>query len=202
MKNYLLIVFVCIIYCNDTHLHAQQTDTYVPPGGARLMARIEEGDTVLLAFLRDIYVFPKNRFKNKSQERYFWRTVRDVKRALPYAKMVSQEMNLVNQQLAKIPTEAGRKKFLAKYEKIVFQKHEASLRKLTISQGRILIKLIDRETNSSSYDLIKSYRGGFSAFFWQGVARLFGSDLKEEYDGADKDKIVERIIILVEAGQL
>ena len=98
--------------------------------------------------------------------------------------------------------ESDRKKYLAKYEKEVFKKYEADLRKLTINQGRLLLKLIDRECNSTSYDLIRNYRGSVSAFFWQGVARIFGSNLKSEYDAKGNDKILERVIILVESGQL
>jgi hypothetical protein len=73
---------------------------------------------------------------------------------------------------------------------------------MTINQGRILMKLVDRECDRTSYDLIKLYKGSFTAFFWQGIARVFGSNLKSEYDASDKDKVMERVILLVEAGQL
>ena len=82
------------------------------------------------------------------------------------------------------------------------RKYEPIVRKMTYSQGKILIKLIDRETNITSFELIRLYRGDLAAYFWQGVAKLFNANLKEEYDGKDKDKIIERIITLVEAGQL
>ena len=73
---------------------------------------------------------------------------------------------------------------------------------MTINQGRLLMKLIDRECERTSYDLIKNYRGSVSAFFWQGVARVFGSSLKSEYNAQKDDKVLERVIELVEAGQL
>jgi len=76
------------------------------------------------------------------------------------------------------------------------------LKKLTLSQGKLLIKLIDRECDNTSYDLIKLYRGSFRAFFYQGFARLFGANLKSEFDYTEKDKVLDRIIVLVEAGQL
>lgn len=174
----------------------------VPLGGAKLICQIEGGDTILLAFLHDIWVFPRTSFKNKKQEKFFWRTVRDVKRTLPYAKLIANELILVNMEMATISTEKEKKKFLNAYEKEIFRKHENDLKKMTINQGRMLMKLIDRECERTSYDLIKMYRGGFSAFFWQGIARVFGSNLKSEYDAAVNDKVVERIILLVEAGQL
>lgn len=168
----------------------------------KLGYQVVGGDTVYLAFLRDIYIFPPNKFKNKKQEEFYWRTVRDVKKALPYAKIVGSELMRVNSLLEQIPNPKERKKYLAQYEKDVFSKYEKDLRKLTLNQGRLLLKLIDRQCNSTSYDLIKSYRGSITAFFWQGIARIFGSNLKSEYDAAGNDKIVERVILLVEAGQL
>lgn len=192
-----LLVFMTVFFAM---LPAQQKHEPLPPGSQRLAVQIFGNDTVYLAFLRDIYVFP--RLKNKKQEQFFWRTVRDVKKALPYAKIVSTELIRVNTLLEDIQKESDRKKYLAQYEKEIFKRYEPELRKLTINQGRMLLKLIDRECNSTSYDLIKNYRGSISAFFWQGVARIFGSNLKSEYDAGGNDRIVERVILLVEAGQL
>jgi hypothetical protein len=163
---------------------------------------VDGNDTTYYAFLRDIYVYPKLKFNSRRQEQFYWRTVRDVKKALPYAKLVSSELVRVNILLADIEREKDRKKYLAQYEKEIFKRYEKELRKLTINQGRLLLKLIDRETNTTSYDLIKNYRGNVSAFFWQGMARLFGSSLKSEYDASGNDRIVERVINLVESGQL
>jgi hypothetical protein len=168
----------------------------------KLTYQIIGKDTVFLAYLKDLYVFPPNKFKNKKQEEFYWKTVRDVKKALPYAKIVGSELRRVNTLLLDINKESERKKYLSAYEKEVFKKYENDLKKLSINQGRLLLKLIDRECSSTSYDLIKSYRGSVSAFFWQGVARLFGSNLKAEYDAGGNDKIVEKVIILVESGQL
>ena len=155
-----------------------------------------------MAFLHDLREFPRSTSKNKKQEQYFWRTVRDVKKTLPYAKLVASELNMVNMKLVDIKSDRERKKYLNAYEKDLFKKHEADLKKMTINQGRLLMKLIDRECERTSYDLIKNYRGGVSAFFWQGVARVFGSNLKTGYDSQKDDKVLERVILLVEAGQL
>ena len=139
---------------------------------------------------------------NKAQERYFWRTVRDVKKTLPYAKLVASELAKINSNMGGMATDNARKKYLNKVEKEVFKKYEPELKRMTINQGRLLLKLVDRECDKSSYELIKAYRGSVSAFFWQGVAVVFGSNLKTGYDANDKDKLIERIIVLVEAGQL
>lgn len=199
--RYLLILLLMISGLNSETFAASATDN--DGGNSQKLAMMVNGtDTVYYAFLRDIYVYPKLKFKNKKQEQFYWRTVRDVKRALPYAKIVSNELVRVNMLISKVENEKDRKKYLAQYEKEVFNRYEKELRKLTINQGRLLLKLIDRETSSTSYDLIKSYRGNVSAFFWQGMARLFGSNLKSEYDAQGNDRIVERVIVLVEAGQL
>lgn len=167
-----------------------------------LMLQVRDGDTLFLAYLHDVYVYPNMKFKNKRQERFYWRTVRDVKKTLPYAKLISKEMAQADIELAKIPDKKERKKYWKKKEKELFKKYEKDFRNMTASQGQMLMKLMDRESDRTSYELIKQYRGKASANFWQFVAKLFKNDLKEEYDGSDKDRIVERVINLVEAGQL
>lgn len=203
MKKMYVLVLIFIVLSGFTQsMYGQKKETAPEPEGTKLLMQVIGPDTLYLVFLKDIYIFPPIKFRNKSQERFYWRTVRDVKRALPYAKIVSAEFNRVNNMLTEMVKESDRRKFMAKYEKELFKQYESDLRKLTINQGRLLLKLIDRETNSNSYDLIKSYRGSVSAFFWQGVARIFGSNLKSEYDAEGNDKIVERVILLVESGQL
>lgn len=166
------------------------------------MLRVENGDTVYLAYLHDVYVYPPLKFKNKKQERFYWRTMRDVKKTLPYAKMISRDMEFADEELAKIQDPKARRRWWKKYEKYLFQKYEQDFRGMYASQGQMLMKLMDRESDRTSYELIKQYRGKASANWWQFVAKLFKNDLKEEYDAQDKDKIVERVINLVEAGQL
>jgi len=195
-----LSIFMLITYSKAQDKTASAE--FVPPGGARLMVQVDGKDTVFLAFLHDLWVYPRNTFKNKKQEQFFWRTVRDVKKTLPYAKLLSSELRIVNMKLVDMKNEKEKKKFISQYEKELFKKHEADLKKMTVNQGRMLMKLVDRECERTSYDLIKDYKGTFTAVFWQGVARLFGSNLKSEYQANGEDKIVERVINLVEAGQL
>lgn len=197
----ILLIFILLSGLN-TASPSENTSEKLPPGSQRVWMQVDGSDTIYLAFLKDIYVYPKIKFTSKRQEEFYWRTVRDVKKALPFAKIVSSELNRVDALISKMPKESDKKKYLAKYEKEVFKKYEPDLRKLSFNQGKLLLKLIDRECNSTSYDLIKTYRGGVSAFFWQGVARIFGSNLKSEYDAGGNDRIVERVIVLVESGQL
>jgi hypothetical protein len=205
MKKIIFISVFCFVF---GAVFSAENDTVsirpdVPEGGKLLYTQVIDGDTIFYATLRDIWVFPKSSlYKNKKEEQFFWRTVRDVKRTLPYARLVSTELIMVNQKLAELPNDKERKKFINKYEKEVFAKYEKDLRKMTVSQGKMLIKLVDRECDKTSYELVKFYKGGFVAFFWQGIAKLFGSNLKDGYDAKDKDKVVERIILLVESGQL
>lgn len=167
-----------------------------------VMLQISHTDTFYLARMADVYVYPPMVFKNKQQERFYWRTVRDVKKTLPFAKELTREMQAADQQLVLLPDDKARRKWWRQYEKYLFHKYEDDLRHMTASQGQMLMKLMDRESDRTSYDIIKHYRGKASANFWQFVAKLFKNDLKEEYDATDKDRIVERVINLVEAGQL
>ena len=164
--------------------------------------QVKGTDTFYLAHMRDIWVYPKMVFKSKQQERFYWKTVRDVKKTLPFAKLLSKEMAYADEQLAKIADKKKRKKWWKEHERYLFRKYEQDFRGMTASQGQMLMKLMDRESDRTSYEIIKHYRGKASANFWQFVAKLFKNDLKEGYDAADKDRIVERVINLVEAGQL
>lgn len=163
---------------------------------------ISNGDTLFVDYIREVYIYPPMVFTSKNQEKFYWRTVRDVKKALPYARMVSHEITYVNSELMKLPGDRERKQYISQYKKEAFRKYEKDLRKLTVNQGKMLMKLIDREYEVNTYDLVKGYLGTVPAFFWNSVASLFGSTLKQDYDGKDKDRIVERVVTLVDAGQL
>ncbi len=183
----------------------QQSSTALTPTKINkntLMIRVNGADTTYYSNLPTLQVFAPFKFKNKRQEQFYWRTVRDVKKTLPYAKLIAHEMLRTNAALAKIPSKREQKKYMNEQEKELFKKYKKTFTQMTISQGAMLMKLIERECNRTSYDLIKFYRGGVSAWFWQGIAKMFGNDLKVEYDVDDKDKIIERVIILVESGQL
>jgi hypothetical protein len=169
---------------------------------ASVRLQVNSNDTFYLARMQDIWVYPQMVFTSKKQERFYWKTVRDVKKTLPFAKELAIEMRVADQQLALLPDDKARRKWWKQHEKYLFKKYENDFRRMTASQGQMLMKLMDRESDKTSYEIIKHYRGKASANFWQFVAKLFKNDLKEEYDASDKDRIVERVINLVEAGQL
>ena len=198
MKKSALLFYLIFITILSGEVFAQSPFESVPSGDPIVWIEKNEKETMLMVYLNDIYIFPPEKFKNKNQEKFYWTTVRDVKLTLPYAKLIAFELNKTNKKLISLPDDKERKKYLSQYEKAVLKQYEPSLKKMNINQGKMLLKLIDRECNQSPFELIKAYRGSLTAFFWQGVARIFGSNLKAEYDGSDKDKIVERIIILVE----
>ena len=200
---------ICILILSLITIYAWSKDRQkspIPSQDIQFIEQVElqvkDNDTFYLAHMHNIYVYPKLTFSNKQQERFYWKTVRDVKKTLPFAKLLTQEMIFADKQLAKIADQKKRKQWWKKYEKYLFKKYEQEFRKMTASQGQMLMKLMDRESDRTSYDIIKHYRGKASANFWQFIAKLFKNDLKEEYDALDKDRIVERVINLVEAGQL
>ena len=157
-------------------------------------------DTIPNINIKEIPVFPKREFKNRRQYRRYTRLVRNVKKAYPFALIARHELQIMNDSLQHIQGEKERKQYIKTYEKEMFRRYESGLRKLTFSQGRILIKLVYREIGNTSYNLVKEYRGSFSAAFWQGVARIFGSNLKSTYDPYGEDYEIEQIVLMIEAG--
>ena len=114
------------------------------------------------------------------------RLVYNVRKVYPYALIVRDELGRVNRLLETMPAERDQRNFLQQYEKDIFSEYEDDMKKLTFTQGKILMKLIDRETQNTSYDLIRQYRGKFSATFWQSIARIFGANLKTNYDPMER----------------
>lgn len=164
----------------------------------------EEGDTALMVVLGNVTVFPPMKFKNKKQEEFYWRTVRDVKRTLPYAKLIAETLLETYEYIETFPTKEEKEAHLTQMEKEVFNQYKPELKKFTKSQGKMLVKLINRETNQSSYSILKAFLGTFRAGVWQTFGRFFGVNLKSAYnpDKNKDDAIIERVCVLVEQGQL
>ncbi|MFT3737868.1 MAG: DUF4294 domain-containing protein [Breznakibacter sp.] len=165
-------------------------------------AKIEGNDTIPEVYLQEVLVYGKDKRKNKRDRARYDRLVYNVKKTLPYARVAAKRLNEINAHLATLETEKEQKKYLKDAEKQLFAEFETPLRKLTFSQGRLLIKLIDRETGDTSFSLVKEYRGSVSAFFWQSVARLFGANLKSEYETDGEDQQIEQIINQIDRGLL
>lgn len=178
---------------------SQQTST-----GAQIIrrGRIIDGDTIPHVRLPEVRIYARRHFKTQRAARQFNRLVYNIKKVLPYARIAKQRITIIQDSLSHIEDSKLRKKYISESEDALFKEFEKPLRHLTITQGRILIKLIDRETGDTSYQLIKLLKGRFSAFIWQGVARLFGSSLKSEYDSEGTDRDIELIIQLIDDGLL
>ena len=164
----------------------------------------EQGDTVLMVVFNEITVYGPLKFKNKKDEEFYWRTVRDVKKALPWAKLISETLVETYEYIETFPTQKEREDYLKKMEGAIFEQYKPQLKRFTKGQARILVKLIQRETNQSSYSIIKAFLGTFRATFWQGFGKLFGVNLKNEYhpEKNHEDATIERICVLVEQGAL
>lgn len=156
--------------------------------------------------IKEIYVLgsqhPGETRRSQSLFKKYERTVYNVKRVYPYALIVRSKLDEVNAALEGMESDRDRRKYINEIEKDVFRQYEGDMTRLTLTQARILIKLIDRETLNTSYDLIRQYRGGISAAFWQGVARFFGTNLKDEYDPYGADLLLELIVQELESGGL
>ena len=179
----------------------QTIKTNILPEGYQ-KAQIQNGDTIAVINLREVFVYPPVKFKNKRERNRYNKLVRDVKRTLPYAKIVYETLIETYEYMETLPDDKARQAHLKRMEKELFAEYKPQLKKLSFSQGKLLIKLIDRECNQSSYNLLKAYLGTFRAGFWNFFAGMFGASLKTEYDPDGKDALTERIVVLVENGLL
>lgn len=167
-----------------------------------LPVELYEGDTIPVIHMRDVYIYQRPKFKNRRQERYYWRTVRDVKKTLPIAREVRGIIIETYEYLLTIPDEKVREEHLATVEKGMLAQYTPQMKKLTFSQGKMLIKLVDRECDQTGYELIRTFMGSFKASFYQAFAALFGASLKRGYDPDGDDAEIEEIIYWVDQGVL
>jgi hypothetical protein len=161
-----------------------------------------DGVTMPEIEIKEVTVVARPSAAQRREYRQYERLINNIKIVYPYALMVRLKLAHVNEYLKTIDKEKSRREYIKKVEKDVFAEYEGDMRQMTITQGRLLIKLIDRETQNTSYELIREYRGKFTAAFWQGIARIFGTNLKEEYDPYGDDALIELIINEVDAGRL
>lgn len=164
----------------------------------------ETGDTLMMLVINPVIIYPHERFRNKDEEKFYWKTVRDVKKTLPYAKLISSTLLETYEYINTYQNEKQKQAYLKQFEKDMFNQYKPQMKKLTKNQGKLLIKLINRETNQSSYSILKAFLGTFRAGFWQTFSKFFGASLKTGYNPAkDKqDAMIERICVQVEQGTL
>jgi len=157
----------------------------------------ENGDTIPVVFLPSITIRSKRFFKSPRDERRFNKLYQNVRRVYPLAKEAGRRLTALEERLKTIP-ESKHKAYTKALEDSLKKEFKKELMALTVTQGRILIKLVDRETARSTYSIVKEFRGSFQAFMWQSLASLFGSNLKSTYD-SEEDRDIELIIQDIEA---
>ncbi|GAB6012379.1 DUF4294 domain-containing protein [Viscerimonas tarda] len=197
MKHIIYILPVCFLLCSGQSLFAQGRKKKI-----YYLVEVKQNDTLITVQLPEVVVYAPLKFKTEKERLAYTRLVRDVKKTLPYAKEVSNNIIESYEMMQTFDTEKERQKFLEDVQKFIMDKYKPQMKKLTRTQGKILVKLIDRETNSSSYDIVKSMVGSFKAGFYNTFASLFGNNLKTRYDPEGEDWMIERIATEIEQGVL
>lgn len=163
---------------------------------------VENGDTIPLYLLPDVRVEAVMDARLRRKVEKLDRLTRNVIKVYPYARVTAQLLDEYEHDMAAMDSERDKDLYMKLAEAELRAEFEEEVKNMTMSQGRVLIKLIDRETGHTSYDLVKQLRGSFQAWMWQGVARLFGNDLKDDYDPTGDDQVVESIVRRIENGEL
>lgn len=211
MRGY-QIIFTLLFLLVSTNVFAQEhinpEDRVVDLNSPTFVPMVHIGkakvgqDSVQYVRTNTIYIYPPMEFKNDKQRQAYNRLVYNIKKVLPLAKECNQIILETGAYLQTIPTKKERDALTKAVEKELKQKYTPRIKKLTYSQGKLLIKLIDRETHSTGYELIQAFLGPVRAGFYQAFAWVFGASLKKRYDPKGADRLVERIVLQVEAGQL
>lgn len=195
-----IIILCALLFASGFKGLPAQDVSYIR--GKTYSARVINGDTLVIIDLPPVDVVAAREFRNRLEAYRYNRTVRNVQRVYPYARIAGAMFRRYSEQLMQLETERERREFTKQAEKELRKSFEDDLKRLTFSQGVILIKLIDRETQHTSYDILREFRGAFSAVFWQSLGRLFGYNLKTEYDPHGEDQMIEEIVQLIEQGLL
>jgi hypothetical protein len=196
-----LIVALGLAIPGNASMQAQNhTGLQIPDSTTITRGKVVGNDTIPMVNLPAVSIYEAKDFEYLYLKRRYRRLIRNVKRAYPYAKIAGLKLKQLDDHLATLDSEKEQKEYIEAVEKEVMEQFESQVKKLTITQGIILVKLIDRETGQTSYEVIKDLKGGLTAFFWQGIARLFGNNLKSEYDPLRDDRIIEDIVLGIEAG--
>jgi len=164
------------------------------------MGIVVGNDTIIQRYVPEIWVYPQRKFTSKRQEQNYSRYVAKVKKVYPMAVEARILLDKYEPQYYALTDKRDRKKLMKNLEKELLDKHKEELKKWSISDGKILLKLINRETNRSAYSIIENFRGEFSAVFWQGIARLFKNNLKDGYDPQGDDRMLEEVVRKIESG--
>lgn len=215
MKTLLIIIIALATCANPLHAQSEANNTTKPEDRevdmdsptfvptvrvGKVLA--DGGDSIQYVELNDIYVYPQPTFKSAKQRQAYNRLVANVKKVLPIAKEVNHIIIETYEYLQTLPNKKAKDEHLRAVERGIKQQYTPRMKKLTYQQGKLLIKLVYRECNSSSYQLIQAFLGPIRAGFYQAFAALFGASLTKKYDPDGVDRLTERVVRMVEAGQL
>ena len=195
MKQTYNILFCGFLVVSGIFAQAQQKDS-----SDFLFGVIQNGDTLIHKNIKEVVVIPRQR--SKSMQRKYNRYVQKVKKVYPLAVEARELLKKYEPQYYAMEDQRDRRKLMKSLEKELLARHKEELKKWSISDGRILLKLINRETERTPYSIIKDFRGDVSAVFWQGIARIFKNDLKDDYEPEGEDLWLEEIVTLIELGYL
>ena len=206
------IVFAFALLLNSTVYAQEEVDELLPeePVSYKLKLQryryvkplVEDGDTIWCYLLPELWVYPPLQFKNEKQRRAYNRLVYNVKKVLPIAQQVNGLIAETCETLEVLPTQKEKNAHIKAVEHDIFETYKPQMKKLTYSQGKLLIKLVDRECNQSSYEIVQAFLGPTRAAFYQVFAWTFRASLKKEYHPEEEDKLIERVVRQVETGQL
>ena len=191
-------LFVFIVLC----LCAIPLDAQIPDGRGNFIvpAYVRDGDTIIYIHLPETTVMSRFIFQSRREEEQYHRLVHNVRRVYPYAKLAGQVYRHYDSILNLETNEYRRSRMMRQAENEIKAQFESELRNLTVTQGRILVLLLDRETSHSAFNLVRDLRNAFQAYLWQGVGRLFGYNLRIKYDPYGQHRDIENVVILLERG--
>ncbi len=192
-------ILILLIFMYNQFCFSENRFSFV---GDSIKTKVIDGDTVFYSEVPSVFINAPRENTDINELLRYQRLVRNVKKAYPYAIIARDKLRDVNENLSKLSSKKKQKQYVDSVEHQLKIQYEEELKNLTVTQGRILIKLIDREIGNTSFNLVKEYRGSFSAFFWQSLARLFGSNLKTRYYPNGEDKDIEEIILKIQSGQI
>ncbi|MFI3317187.1 MAG: DUF4294 domain-containing protein [Rikenellaceae bacterium] len=192
MKRYILLIILIAISAATVSAQRQ-----VPKGHWHQEWIVVDGERIPHIHILPVYVFSKG-----IDKRRYWRLVNAVKVTYPMAQTAKELMSGMEEELPRLKSEKEQKAYINGIYKAIVDEYTPVLKKMTRTQGRVLLRLIDRETEYTAYNIVHEFRGRFLAGFWQGVSKIFGQDLKAEYGQADEDAIIEQIVVYYEAGLL
>lgn len=199
MKQFVTLL---VLFFTGVVALAQSTAEPVLSPTVKVGKVLVDGDSIQYMEMSNVYVYPEPTFKNKRQQQAYMRLVKNVKRVLPIAKQVRLMLIETAEYLETLPTQKERDEHLRRVEAAIVEEYKPQMKKLTFSQGKLLIKLVDRECHSTAYEAMQAFIGPVRSGMWQAFAWMFGASLKKGYDAEGVDRLTERVVLMVEAGQI